>query len=646
MATKQENIARFQEIAERGLTDNLPADKRAIFDEAVRRGLVNVPPAAPPVALEVAPEEPPQAPEEPEFNLGDAKLSDIANAFAKLPGAPELGEFAAGVNRSVLGALDFIGPDTVNAALALSGSEARVPTLVGTLGSEGFLEPGLKKDVLSKAGEFAPLAVGFGAALRGISSGLPELARAGESTLAGVTRQLGATTPGQDVAGGILAGGGGAVGKEFGGVPGEIIGSVAAPVAGFAALNTVKGAVNSLRGLSNAPPGAGIFGNESSTKAAVRKAIEENPTDNITAKYIINGAGKVKADPVAREVIKQGFDEGLVAAIKGSKPNDKQAMKNMITIVEKGKGNRLFFEKNRPTDVIGDTVLKRFSSVRDINKTAGKELDGVAKGLKGQKVDSSRAVGQFFDDLSEIGISVTRSNGALRAGFKGSDIEGIPAAENAVKKMLGRLNFNPERADAFNIHRMKKFIDEQVSFGKIGEGLTGKTERVIKSLRRNLDGSLDDAFPKYNEVNTRFSESRQALDEFQKAAGSNFDPFSVNADKFVGNLSRRLLSNVQSRVKLMDSISQLENTSAKFGVKFDDDVFTQAMFADDLERVFGSFAPKSFKGEIEGAIKSAATDVRGGVLETGAKVVGKAAEKARGINERNAIKSLKQLVGK
>ena len=195
---------------------------------------------APQAAPQVAPQAPPPAPEEPEFNLGDAKLSDIANAFAKLPGAPELAEFAAGVNRSVLGALDFIGPDTVNAALALSGSDARVPTLVGTLGSEGFLEPGLKKDILSKAGEFAPMAVGFGAALRGISSGLPELAKAGESTLAGVTRQLGATTPAQDITGGILAGSGGAVGKEVGGPEGELIGALVAPIAPSAIVSTAK----------------------------------------------------------------------------------------------------------------------------------------------------------------------------------------------------------------------------------------------------------------------------------------------------------------------------------------------------------------------------------------------------------------------
>jgi hypothetical protein len=43
MATPQENIARFQEIASRGLQDRLDPDKRARFDEAARRGIIKIP---------------------------------------------------------------------------------------------------------------------------------------------------------------------------------------------------------------------------------------------------------------------------------------------------------------------------------------------------------------------------------------------------------------------------------------------------------------------------------------------------------------------------------------------------------------------------------------------------------------------------
>lgn len=42
MATPQENLQRFQEIANRGLQDNLDPDKRARFDEAMKRGLIQV----------------------------------------------------------------------------------------------------------------------------------------------------------------------------------------------------------------------------------------------------------------------------------------------------------------------------------------------------------------------------------------------------------------------------------------------------------------------------------------------------------------------------------------------------------------------------------------------------------------------------
>ena len=42
MATFEENRLRFQEIADRGLQDQLPKDKRAIFDEAARRGLIDI----------------------------------------------------------------------------------------------------------------------------------------------------------------------------------------------------------------------------------------------------------------------------------------------------------------------------------------------------------------------------------------------------------------------------------------------------------------------------------------------------------------------------------------------------------------------------------------------------------------------------
>ena len=71
-----------------------------------------------------------------------------------------IGELAASANRSVTEFIDFLGPDTVNAILSLSGSEARVPTLTGALEPTGikggFMQPGMARNAVQGAGAVIP----------------------------------------------------------------------------------------------------------------------------------------------------------------------------------------------------------------------------------------------------------------------------------------------------------------------------------------------------------------------------------------------------------------------------------------------------------------------------------------------------------
>lgn len=173
-------------------------------------------------------------------------IQDVIDGFSQLPGVPELTEIAAGANRTVAGVLDFLGPDTINAVLNLTGSDKRVPTLTESIPGikGGFVEPGLKREVLGAAGEIIPAAVGIGQLLRTLSQRLPALAAgpaavAGESTGAGLLRQAGQTTAGADIGFGAVAGAGqelgGAAGEEIAGEPGrqagELIGGITAPLA-------------------------------------------------------------------------------------------------------------------------------------------------------------------------------------------------------------------------------------------------------------------------------------------------------------------------------------------------------------------------------------------------------------------------------
>lgn len=388
---------------------------------------------------------------------------------------------------------------------------------------------------------------------------------------------------------------------------------------------------------------------QSATKQRIGKLIQEGVTDVETAKFkliksIDDGAPKVVKDKIAIKSIKQGFDAGVVAAIKGSTQADKSKMLKMVDIMEKGKKNKNFAVLNRPADVAGDTLMDRFRSISKANKEAGAELNNVAKSLKKEKVDQSPAVNQFIDDLDEIGVSLDDS---LNPIFQGSNIEGVTAAENVIRKIVKRMK-ETKAPNAFDVHRLKKFIDEQVTFGKNAEGLAGTTEYILKDLRRNLDGILDKKFAEYNRVNTVYSETRGAIDAFQDVAGKKTNLSGVNADKAVGTLMRRVMSNAQSRVRLLDSINEIEETARKHGggkqLKIEgqalgkDDLLTQILFVDELDAVFGPVARTSFQGQIKQAvIPRTATDI-------GVKAAEKIIEKARGINETEALKAIKQLL--
>ena len=203
--------------------------------------------------------------------------------------------------------------------------------------------------------------------------------------------------------------------------------------------------------------------------------------------------------------------------------------------------------------------------------------------------------------------------------------------------------------DANELHKLKKFIYEQLTYGKAGEGLTGNTERIIKGLASNVDDLLDTNFPRYNRVNTQYSTTRKAIDQFVTSAGAKFNPNSPNANARIGTLARRLLSNAQSRTDVLNSLNNLQEVAEKYGGKFSDDIVTQTVFVNDLERLFGTQAPTSLAGEVSKGVQKA-TSFAGklksttGIFDLALQKSGEVIDKARGINEENLIKAIRQLL--
>lgn len=151
-------------------------------------------------------------------------------------------EAMAAVNRGATGIADFAA-SLPNAVAQLSGRQEQIPSLTeaasaGTAG--GFMEPGLARDVVRGGGELAAPGALAGAGFRAAAQQLPRFGRAGESVLSGTIRQLGQSTPMQDIAFSALSGGGAALGGTTGEAiagqegrqVGELAGGLLAPLAG------------------------------------------------------------------------------------------------------------------------------------------------------------------------------------------------------------------------------------------------------------------------------------------------------------------------------------------------------------------------------------------------------------------------------
>ena len=383
---------------------------------------------------------------------------------------------------------------------------------------------------------------------------------------------------------------------------------------------------------------------ESQKAKHLRNVIKENPTSKEIAPYKLKG-NKVVSDIEATEAIKQGFEDRVISTIKSGTDLDRKNMTKMINIHKLGKKSADFAAKNRPADVVGKSIEDRVSFLARQKKLAGKDIERAADLLKGKKVNYEQPINNFLTELDDIGVKISTENGKMKISLLGSDIEGDIASKNLLNSIVNRL-VETDVPDGYGVHRAKRFIDTQVSYGKTkANPLSKTTERIVKGLRRNLNESLGEYSNKYKLANTKFSDIINSLDDIQRAVGTSVDMDSPNAAKSFGLSSRKLLSNYGSRVQMIDALDNIETVAKKYGMKPSDNIVKQVIFVNEIDRMFGAAAPTSFKGQIDQAINKG-VDVarRGGLGDAALDIAKKSINKARGINEENAIRAMEQLL--
>lgn len=379
-----------------------------------------------------------------------------------------------------------------------------------------------------------------------------------------------------------------------------------------------------------------LFSYEGPAKRKVREAIEKGGEPaNVTAGYVMDGAGNIKTLPKAKEAIKYGFDSGVIASAQAASPTDKKVFRQMVDILDQGLKSKEYSAKNRPSQALGQSLYKRFDVAKKLNEQAATEIDTAANSLKGRKVDLSQPIEEFMTLIEDLGVVFDENGNPL---FTGPEVDIPQSMQSTVTKIINRAKYVGAKGDAHAAHKMKRFIDDNVSYGGKGaEGLKGYTESIVKKLRASIDDQLDSNFPDYAKANEKYADSISAMDSFADIAGKKIMKVTPkNAKKSFGVLARRLLSNVQSRGPLMDSIELLEELGSKYGAKFDDNIYSQAIFVEELERMFGPSATTSLYGELA----KAAGTVAMGDTKTGAIGAVKAVLKP-GADQEQAIKAIR-----
>lgn len=433
-----------------------------------------------------------------------------------------------------------------------------------------------------------------------------------------------------------------------------------------------------------AKTGLAIFKRQSPAKQRIAQLIEQGSADVSTARFDIStprgalaAAGeaqqstpfsrlksildiegpKIKASPLANETIKQGFDEGVIAAVKASSKADQSKMLKMVNIMEAGKKNKRFAAENRPSDVVGDSLMDRFRVIKKANSEAGRNIRKAASDIKGKPIDLSSAANSFAQSLDDLGVElIPDGKGNLKPSFEFSQLS--PGDRGPLREVIRQMNIrgNGGDIDGLTAHKMKKIIDNNVTFGKAKTGISGDAERALKGFRGDINKALGETFPEYGKQNKIYSETIGVLDTFQDIAGKKLNLLGENVDKSVGTVMRGLLSNNKTRIRLLDSVNEIEAAAKKFGVGSkrilpgkglgSDDLLNQILFVDELDARFGPVARTSLAGEVGKEIQRGAQLAKGGLFDTAIAIGAKGVEKARGINDQAAFKSIKELLKK
>ena len=453
-------------------------------------------------------------------------------------------QFAASVNRGAADVLDFFTVDQVNAVRSLIGKEPDIPTMRNIVnviqGGElqgpevQFMEPGLARNIISSAGEVTPSALTGGLALRSAAAQLPAVTGT-TSTTQGVIKQLGSTTPIQDITLGSISGAGAAIGEEVGGETGALVGAILLPA-------TAEGGRLALSRLLS----SGARGFQALTKSL--QQLSDDEASRLLAEAMIRDG--IGPEDVAARLQQLGPD-AIPADVSASFSRLLRSAGNIIPRIE-----------GRATTVLD---ARQAQSGQRIARATDEIISGnVDDQIKKLELTNGPRVKALYDLVRSKSIDISDR---LQGLLSGKNALG-KARVKAEKRLADRKAAGDDISNIDILDATKQELDDQIgSFMR--QGKKNRARDLIR-LKNVLVEEADSAIPEYKQARGLFAGQRQ----LQQAADLGKDYFRLNA------------RDIENLVKNM---GKSEREMFRLGAKqaIEDKILDLQTNADQVKRLFG-----------------------------------------------------------
>jgi hypothetical protein len=398
-------------------------------------------------------------------------------------------------------------------------------------------------------------------------------------------------------------------------------------------------------GVKSTPSGRveGLATNEGTIKAAIA-----NKTGNPkAAPFKIDKAGNLTKHPYYKTASRQGWPDEVieVAKVGALNPANKSKLLEMIHITKRAKKDVIWGASNRPTQVVGDSVMARYAFLKKTNSMFGDQINKVAReSLSGKHIDHAQLFGQFSDEIAQLGGTL---NDKGKLVFPpGAKLAGQTGNQKGLAQVLSQIKALGPNPDAYALHGLKQFIDEFVSYGKkpgAKTAMSGAAERSLKALRAGINEKLQGVSSNYDIVNTGFADTKTALQHLGEAFGKNL--YGPGAEKATGGRMRRWIGNADSRVPIMNAFKEADDIARKYGGDFTDAAEPQILIANALDDLLTTpLTRTSFKAEGSKAVTGALESIDRSWLHHTGRAIDESVNKIMRVSDENAIKALEDLI--